>query len=411
MCIEVYAEECIEIAFESEYLTFTSEVSFEGDYKLLVRNCGQANIRTLYCLFPRPLLSVSPKKIPQLHNVQNIAPEVIAAATADSSGKTTWNNGRLFAKIPDPNLPENYLPHMSGRLGQNDFCFRIPRGIESRHIDLLSTLGDGYSAWTIQLERPLEVNDAQWICLRIAVDDCGRVLPDSLSGKVVYHSFASPESVRNTVVDTFEEREEEAFSSETAANDMIYYETFLDLFKLRSARSVDIQYYELTICPGDSHKREILNWSYEGCLWMRSSSPHVESYIDSGNGTTERMVYEPVFQWKSGSHLFLHQDLTRLRKMARVGLDERDRARMGNMDFRVWLMMRTASSGYSALRGLNFMVEQIASVLRGSGVSLDMTGDSDAPGVIKFPLGEIQGPKGAADLLLVASMKEESEDS
>lgn len=309
MCIEIYSRDhAIQIPFAQELIRFHSATSFDGEYTMLVRNSSGAPISQLLALYPRPLLKTT-GDIPQLTNVSNIASSLIDRGAPpknpDEFRSCEWKDDKLTMWIPNPNSPDRFIPDLSGRLTRNDFKFGVPRGFDNVHVQLLNNLNDGFSAWTLNLTRPLGQNEALWISLIIRVQKAGRRLPSGIFAPSVFHTLASPQSVRTTLYESFQARESTAFGKGADPAFMKFYESFLDAFGLRDPeRKVNVGYYELSVSPGPPTKRELLNWNHEGHLWMRSTSPKVvmKKIKYPGEHQTESS-YEPVFEWKSGTML------------------------------------------------------------------------------------------------------------
>jgi len=307
VCIEIYArDQAIEIPFAQEIITFRSPTSFDGEYTMLVKNAGKERISQLLALYPRPLMKKKPIAPsgcnPVLRNVHNVAEQLIAKGTQIAgSRRCEWKDGQLTMWIPNPNKPEDNLPQLVGRLTMNDFRFVCPAGFLCEHVDILDGINDGFSAWALQLTRPLESTDSLWITLVVRVERAGRQLLSSLAPPVTFHTFAAPQSVRTTLREAAETGAKTAIGPGADPANMQHYQSFLDIFGLgASQRQVAIGYYELTVIPGSPLHREITDWTYEGQLWMRSSSPKVVKRTVRYPSSHTEVRHEPIFEWKSG---------------------------------------------------------------------------------------------------------------
>lgn len=299
MCLEVYAaQQPVVLPFAHEVVSFLSPTTFVGQYTVLVKNAGSAPLSEVGLLYPRPLLELDENGVPFLAGTSDLSPSVHAEAASGADPSKTLEEDQFVWRVANPNRPQNDL-FLRGKLDPSNTSFSLPSGFEPKQVALLEELG--VSAWTIQFNEPIAPNDAHWLSLAIKVDKVGRKIPRSISGPLVFHQFASPLAVRQTIEESFLTGKETVFGPDgnsSPAEHVDAFEFLLDAFSLRKPRQVQIEYYQLTVQPGDPMKQEMTELLCEGELWMRSDSPFPREVIDDGESWTE-----PVFQWKSGSML------------------------------------------------------------------------------------------------------------
>ncbi|MGF1582561.1 MAG: hypothetical protein ACFCD0_24825 [Gemmataceae bacterium] len=84
-----------------------------------------------------------------------------------------------------------------------------------------------------------------------------------------------------------------------ARNQSIRTRITISQFRLLDERRVDIQYYQLTVYPGDPTKQVLLVYSTQGDIRIDPESPRVGSHPDQD----AEFLGQPAYTWLSGSIL------------------------------------------------------------------------------------------------------------
>ena len=293
MCLDLYSlDSQVSIPYASESVVFSDPMSYVAHYRFLVRNTGNRDIRKLQALYPRDLLQlVSETDVGTTIDLVGIHDDVhrIIAACDRSSGNgkpapLTFNDGVLRLEMPSPNEPHTVWV-FEGRFGLDQYQWVVPDELNLVQFDFLATIDRGFSPFHILLAELLKPGESQWVTLEIRVSNAGRELKDSLSGRKVFHSFASPAFVRRTLRDSCE------VAIAAGDNDA---KLLFDGFGLERVNDCSIGYFELEIWPGDPLKQELSDCFYEGDVWAKSRSPDI---VTRGETTG------PLYLWKSGCKL------------------------------------------------------------------------------------------------------------
>jgi hypothetical protein len=302
MCLEIYStEQPIQIPFAHETIRFLNPRSFRIRYIVLVRNAGYREIASLTVILPRPIYHLA-------DGGQAGSLEVSLRGFEDA----TWRlpelglffdqpaNNRLRGHLADPNNPVCDLPGLEGYWNPSNATMSPPHGLTRRCFLLLHE--HRFTAWTVRLGQPIAPGDAHWCCWEVTVSDEGDVLEDTLHGPLVFHELSSPIDVRRTLSETLQSALRDVYQhgpESPNSEHEVAYRRILFALGLHANRQVDVQYYELTVQPGDPRQRVLLAYTQQGDLRLRSGSPRV------GRNVTwdSEFLDEPVYEWKSGSIL------------------------------------------------------------------------------------------------------------
>lgn len=316
MCLELYAvDQPVQIAYEEEIVRFVSPFSMVVRIMLLVRNTGYRPVTKLNAIYPHYLFKLEGgtthgqvrATLPRFRDItdsihsHNPAMQV----RTDAGTGAQW----LSLHLPDPNYPLATIP-LEGRWALGNVQFEFPAALTTNlrraHFYFRELL---FSPFVIALTRPILPLEAHWLRFEVEVDRVGAPLSNTLLGHpLVFHEVVSPIDVRRTTLESVQTSLRKARESKDPDDrlDREVLEGVLDGTGLLCERRVDLQYFELTIEPGDPMRCLLLNSVHQGDLRMRAESPQVR-VTELPNGTINHgypaMTEEPVYQWKSGSTL------------------------------------------------------------------------------------------------------------
>jgi hypothetical protein len=305
MCLEVYStEQPVQIPFAHETVRFLSLRSFRIRYIVLVRNVGYKGIDLLSVIFPRPIYRfVEEMREGSPAFAVNVAGVVNATQRLPELGYFFGRpiNNRLRARLADPNNPVCDLPWLEGAWNPDNATMIPPQGLTRRCFLILDA--HRFTAWNVGLAQLIAPGDAHWFCWEVTVENEGDALADTLQGPMVFHELSSPIDVRQTIVETLHGalRDIHEYGPEPGANSEqeVAIRRILLALGLYKERQVDIQYYELSVQPGDPRTQWLTSHVHQGDIRLRSSSPRVGRH----QVWDSEFLDEPIYEWKSGSIL------------------------------------------------------------------------------------------------------------
>jgi hypothetical protein len=294
MCLEIFSKEVpIKIRFGFEEIRFRGAQKVEIRYAFLLTNAGDTPISRLIALYPRNLLEVpSPPtaRVADLFNgrIEDITPDL----PTHVAGLDNSRDGFLFlAPKAGGNAAAIHEP-LIGRWGKQTVEWGFPSHFSADHVSLMRTAG--LTAWLAALDEPIEPANSQWFYWKVQVDQIGLDEPITILGcRTIFHTVVSPADIRRVFKQHFRSLKEASIQQGIAVGAECYGD-ILERFGLEDRRDVDIQYYELAICPGHPWQRFVLSWQTEREIQV----------LDSALGIPRKSASGLVYEWKTGSSLF-----------------------------------------------------------------------------------------------------------
>lgn len=320
MCLELYAiDQPVQLVYEEERIRFETPFSATVEITVLVRNTGYRDITQLHVIYPSYLFRVDTEPasrqlrvtVPKFSDISGTIPDHFPTRQRqDPRDQSVW----LSVWLPDPNYPLATLL-MEGYWNPNpdNLEVQFPKVFtEALQRTLFYCEKLRFAPFVLKLRnRPIRPQEAHWYRFRFRVDDLGTPVGPTLLGHLVFHEVIAPIDVRRTMLESTQNvlrHARESADSDDRADERILA-GILDSTGLLGERRVDMQYFQLTLEPGDPMERLLVNSVQQGDLRMQPDSPgiNLNEWSDGGGAASARRsrtpVHEPVYQWKSGSSL------------------------------------------------------------------------------------------------------------